>query len=217
MKIKVVCHSNKLDHEGFLQFKKSMDHFNYDYIALNDPDYNWSTTFDIYLKYIKSVASEYTHILTCDSWDTIAYAPMQEIMDKYKETDCGFWSVEKACFPNPSLADDYPKIPFQWKYINCGGSLFPIPLFIETFEKYKADSNIQEWAAKNFLYDNDGRIKLDTNCDIFQTMGFEHEGDFSFEDGRIVNNFTESKPVLAHFNGRTEHAKYTDSWNKSFA
>lgn len=207
MKIKTICHSNKPDHLGFADFKNSMDKFGYDYIALNEPDYNWSTTFDIYLRYVKSIQNDYTHVLTTDCWDVVVLAGIDEVVSKYKEQDKGLFSVEKMSFPNPDLAKDYPATPYAWKYINCGGSLFPIPLFIEIFSRYDGKENIQEWAAKEYLKND--KILLDTNCDIFQSVAFINENDFSVEGKRVVNNYTKTNPVFIHNNGGQHH---TPEW-----
>ncbi len=204
MKIKLVCHSNKPDHAGFLEFLGSLNKFGYDYEALNDPNYNWSSTFDTYLRYIKTLDSSYTHVLTSDCFDVVVLATIEEIISKYKEPNKGLWSLEKCSFPNGDLAQYYPPSPYPHKYINCGGSLFPIPLFIKVFEQYDGKLNIQDWAAQHYLKNQD-IINLDTNCDIFQSIAFLDPNDFSVEGSRVVNNYTKSKPVLLHNNGGQNH------------
>ncbi len=223
IKLKIVGHSNDLQHKGFLRFCKSMDHFGYDYVALNEPDYNWGATFNIYLREAMRLKEQgYTHILTVDTWDTIAFAPPSEIIEKYVNQNKGLFSTELACFPNGDLAKQYPESPFKWKYINNGGTLFPIDLFIEVFSQYDMKLNIQEWSSLFFVnhYAEKGAesdLMLDIRCNIFQTVGHCSPDDFLFENGRLINKQTLTTPILIHGNGRVNMDYVYDYWDKTFA
>lgn len=217
MKIKIVCHSNQ-DNEGFARFKKGMELFSYDYIALNDPQYNWAKTFDVYLKYVKTLKDlGYTHVLTTDCWDVVVFSGVEEVISKYKEVcpnNEGLFSVERACYPDDSLAQHHETTEFDWRYINCGGTLFPVELFIDVFSNYNGEMNIQEWAIREYLFNNKGRMKLDLKCEIFQTTGHKSDKDFTLAGKRLLNNITKSLPVFAHENGRGDMTWINKYWDK---
>ena len=74
--------------------------------------------------------------------------------------------------------------------------------------KFNLPINCQEWAMEKYLNDNDGRLKIDSKCEVFQSVAFEDDGEFSNKKGRIFNNITKTKPLFVHFNGRTDTGSY---------
>lgn len=143
-------------------------------------------------------------------------------------TDHILWSTEKAVWePFPSLQARWmnyyqdmavlwgkPMVS-PWKYLNGGGYCGPVELLIEHFEKYgfnkqRGDMAAQSFQANAFL---DAKaagfpIRLDTNCNYFQTTGFEHEGDFELADGQFKNLITGTTPSILHGNGRTDMKRF---------
>jgi hypothetical protein len=121
------------------------------------------------------------------------------------------YSTEKACYPHPEIASQYKPTTSKWKYLNGGGYCGSLKLIIEFFErygldKYANDINGQHEQMIAFLQaEKEGfPIKLDTNCEIFQSMAFEEPGDFEVKDKLLTNVLTETTPAILHFNGITD-------------
>lgn len=203
MKIKLITHASTQNHSGFQMFAKSMTKFNYDWTILNDPEFDWAIgAYKPFYKWCKNNSEGYTHMLLHDSFDAVAIAPMSEIYEKYKETNKALISCEKNCFPVPELASEYPLCETPHKFVNGGAFIFPIPMFIKLFEENPMGTvNAQEWLTRLFLANQD-KILLDTKCEIFQSISFLDKSDFALTmDGRLINRYTESLPILLHANG----------------
>lgn len=218
MKIKLLTCVSTMDHEGIHKLKYSLDFFNYDYEIMVDPNISWAwggyTNFYNWCKEQENKEDGYTHFVYTDGFDTLALGPMSEIIEKYKDTDCFVYSTEKACYPISEWATEYPTVePYQrWRYINGGQFITPVKKFIEMYGQIDLNVNSQQWGAAKYLWDNeDKKVKLDINCEIFQSVAFIAEDDFSIMDGeeeigkrRLYNNFTQSTGVIAHGNGHSE-------------
>jgi hypothetical protein len=138
------------------------------------------------------------------------------------------YSTEKACYPHPEIAKQYRPTKSKWKYLNGGGYGGPLKLTIEFFERYGLDklpndANGQHEQMVAFLAaEKDGfPIKLDTKCEVFQTMAFADPSEFEVveiqEDAQIINDrlevdkikllrnkLTKTIPAILHFNGLTD-------------
>lgn len=117
----------------------------------------------------------------------------------------------------------YSKSP--WKYLNGGGWCGPIDILIEFFERYglnklKGDINGQDYQALAFLkaQEEGFPIYMDTQCQYFQTTGFEHPGDFEYgpdcPSGYFRNVITNTYPCILHGNGRTPMDIFYNLYNK---
>lgn len=169
---------------------------------------------------------KYKTVIYSDGADTIfqkAFVP---------PTNKIIYSVEKAIWPPlPHLKllydvwysdfkrKDVAWIP--WRYLNGGNWCGPIDLLIEFYDRYgfrdlKGDINGQREQAEAFMKaDADGfPIVFDHKCEYFQTIAFEHTGDFNLaEDGKtLINNITSTIPCVLHGNGRTDMTPIYERW-----
>lgn len=205
MKVKYITTTSDIRHPGYEELMRSLMHFGYDSVTIMHP---WMGFGDKVLKtyeYLKE-NPQVEHFVYTDAWDTFALAPMSEIIEKVKDWDCLLFGAEKACYPHDDLAPKYPACDTDWKYLNGGNWLGASKRFIEMVERQGTvqAENDQVYFTRQILENNvGGYIKLDYKCEVFQTIGFEHPGDFSYADGRLINNITGEKPVFAHGNGRT--------------
>jgi hypothetical protein len=138
-------------------------------------------------------------------------------------TDHILYSTEKACYPHPEIAKQYKPTRSKWKYLNGGGYGGPLKLIIEFFERYGLDklpndANGQHEQMVAYLQaEKEGfPIKLDTKCEIFQTMAFADpseieivdqeadKGHFSLYKPVLRNKLTKTIPAILHFNGLTD-------------
>jgi hypothetical protein len=148
-----------------------------------------------------------THFFYSDSYDSIVLGTLEEALSKIKDKEVILYSAERACYPHPELASQYPPHNSPWKFLNGGGWFASAKLFCEMYESCTPtfDRSDQEWATSNLLA---GKIILDYNCDVFQTIGFCPESDFENIDGRILNTVHNTKPLFIHGNGHTPMDKY---------
>ncbi len=162
--------------------------------------------------------------------ETFVYADAADSFCQRKfevPTDHILYSTEKACYPHVEIASQYKPVKSPWKYLNGGGYGGPLKLIIEFFERYgldklPGDANGQHEQMIAYLQaERDGfPIKLDTDCETFQTMAFADPGEFEVKtfsgevyaeedrDGNTVkvlrNKITRTTPAILHFNGLTD-------------
>lgn len=173
---------------------------------------------------IEKVDSKY--VLVSDSSDVVLLGNEDEIINKFKSRRCFiFMSAEKNCWPQPLMANCYPKIQSPWCYLNSGsyiGRKEDVLEMLRIASQIRPNSqnyyNSRDWENDQFLLahlyiDNYG-ITLDTQCDLFQTMGDTREHEVDFEGVRLINKVMKSCPTVIHFNGHTKGLK--DSYNKRF-
>lgn len=136
------------------------------------------------------------------------------------------YSTEKACYPHPEIAKQYRPTKSKWKYLNGGGYGGPLKLIIEFFERYGLDKHPNDVNGQHeqmmayLAAEKDGfPIKLDTKCEVFQTMAFADPSEFEvvttfvglekFIEGErqslyLKNKLTKTVPAILHFNGLTD-------------
>jgi hypothetical protein len=179
-------------------------------------------------KVIKIFVDQYqgdaTHILYTDMFDTVALAPPSEVESKWKTINNKLLvesltnpndkekrglkmliSAEKACFPYAEDAVLYPPSNTPWQFVNGGGCMFDIEYFKELCNRQPfPDLNIMDpkWLM-NCLLDN-YEVKLDYDCQIFQTLAHSNQDEWTTEDNRIKNIATNTLPIFFHGNGRTD-------------
>lgn len=165
---------------------------------------NGDAMYMIYEAY-KKLQGEYKYAVYSDGADSFF------IKDFEVPHETIIYSAEKACYPIEAMAPRYPQTPYPWKYLNGGGCCGPIYLLIEFYEnygltKYKGcNINGQKELAEAYLLgiEDDFPIKLDNQCEIFQTTAFADPGDF-YSDGIYFENLkTGTRPCILHGNGRT--------------
>jgi hypothetical protein len=172
MKLLVFTFSTNDWNPGFKHLLNSLRRQHYDFrVAINTPDFK---TYDEHGNYypakarwLKENARDYTHFLFTDAWDTIALGPEGELIEKYKHAGADKWiySAEQNSYPHVEWAGLYPKCNSRWKYLNAGGYICPVELFITTIEKEMNGRQIDggEWGSKYFLFKDKGKsIQLDT-------------------------------------------------------
>jgi len=136
------------------------------------------------------------------------------------------YSTEKACYPHPELAKQYKPTKSKWKYLNGGGYGGPLKLIIEFMERYGLDKHANDVNGQHeqmvaFLQaEKEGfPIKLDTKCEVFQTMAFADPNEFEVvttfvgientlagipQPLYLKNKMTKTIPAILHFNGLTD-------------
>lgn len=192
---------------GYRQLVRSLEHFGYDYHAIDPRPYRgFGDKMILPGVYLESIRDEYTHFLFMDGTDTFALAPPEEVIARYRQyndEDAILMSCEKACWPAPDLADQYPEAKSEWKYVNSGLYIAPINAWLEMWHSNPAQPKCDDqlWYHRRFL-SGKYNILLDTKCLSFQSIAFKHAYDFqTVNESRIYNVKTGTYPCLIHGNG----------------
>jgi len=203
MKIETIAVTNVPTLKGVVDLKKSLIKYGIPNQIIVTPWQGFYTKVNEAYKYAKECNSEY--LLFVDAHDVIFVGGMDEIERKIKlfpEHDAIF-SSEKACWPDGSIANQYPETDSQWKYLNSGTYLFKPQKLIDAVESNPPTIGIDDqlYWTKHFLNEKN-RIILDTNCEIFQTLAHDNGDSFGIIDGKFTNKVTGTNPLIAHGNGR---------------
>ena len=121
-------------------------------------------------------------------------------------------SAEKGCYPDSHNRGKFPSVPHEWKYLNSGQIYGRRDVFMNLFEQnpVRFEDDDQRWYTERYLAMPD-KIGLDY-CNIFQSVAFEVEGDFTLTYNRLYNNKTHTFPMFIHGNGKTDMSKFYLLW-----
>lgn len=205
MKAKLIATVTDYKNPGFLEFKRSLDAFKWDYEFLNGSYKAFGSKAINAYQYAKK--TDCTHLFIVDAYDMFVLGDMQTALDRINDKDIILFNAEKGCWPDGEKAVLYPECSYAWKYLNGGGIFASTERFIKFFEEnpIKHLDNDQRNYSTVFLQDRDKyKMKLDTDCDIFQSIAFEERGEFFYDEGRLFNLKTRTFPILIHGNGKTD-------------
>jgi len=209
-KIMVVTTATDLTHPGLKQFVRSMKRFKIPYKIIYHTWQGYGGKILETYRYLKENPLKLTHFVYADSYDSFFLSGMQNICYRVKNWDAIMFQAEKACYPHPELADQYPHTMSPWKFLNGGGWVAPVDDFIAMVEADMLTDdhwNDQLWSTQQYLkHYEDGAITLDTNCDVFQSIAFANDDDFNYDDEHYIfkNAVTNTEPVIIHGNGHTD-------------
>ena len=166
---------------------------------------------------IEHINSEF--ILVNDADDAFFVADENEIMSKYEKSQAKiFVSADRqqeegdSKWPQSYFRDNYPSSSTPWRYCNSGGYLGKKDNILDllymmdnvknpfTIYRSKDWNNDQFRMSLVFLQGYEGLV-VDTQCNLFQTMGCIDKDEISIIDDRIYNKVTNTKPSVIHFNG----------------
>lgn len=208
MNLKLITTASDPNHPGWLQFKRSLDYFAWDYHLIVHTYTNFNDKIIAFYDYLITHRAELDYFIYADSYDSFALSTQKEVEEKIKFEHGVMYSTEKACWPYTEWAGEYPESPYPHKYLNGGGFVGKVEDFIRMYESdpiaNSGKLNDQVWAADHFLRKNNDRIFLDTKSDIFQCIGHTDKDEFKVKGKRLINKHTGSKPVLIHGNGHSK-------------
>ncbi len=180
--------------------EESLIKFGYDYEILTGTWKGFGTKVIETLEYLKTL-SGYTHFIFVDAYDVIFTAGLDKILEKYKGGI--LFSAEKNCWPDYDRDKEYPETESAWKYLNSGSYIAPIDEFIKLTDAFKIEYDHDDQRYFTDIFLGAGHIKLDYNCEIFQSIAFCYADEFTITD-HIKNNWTKSLPVIIHGNGKAD-------------
>jgi hypothetical protein len=150
-----------------------------------------------------------TLLIFSDSYDVINLSSEEEIIAKYNNISKNkiLFSAEKYCWPDLSLKKYYPETKSKYKYLNSGGFIGNAYEILKLIKMEINDhDDDQLYFTKLFLFDNQN-IKLDYNCEIFQTLNGTIKDIYIYKN-RIINKNTSRMPILIHGNGNSKNNIY---------
>lgn len=183
-------------------------------------------------KEITKLDSEY--IMVCDADDAFVMAHESEIMSKFLESRAKILvSADKqqeegdSLYPQCIFRDLYPRTLTPWRYCNSGGYIGKkddILDLLETMDKTESADFIPYWRSKDWENDQfrmsvcylEGYpLKIDIECDLFQTMGCIEPGEIKWRGQYMMNKVTGNFPCVVHFNGNATGIQ--EAYDKCFA
>ena len=202
MKVKAIITANDLNNEGFVQLKRSLDHYGWDYHVITENYIGLGSKWINAYNYAKQ--SDCTHFFMLDAYDTFVLGTMEDAIFRIPNIDGMFFNAEKNCFPDSEKAYLYAQNNSEWKYVNSGCGFIPKSLLIQLFEQNTINhtDNDQRNLTDIFLK-NKYQFELDYNCELFQTLFLEKEGDFGLLLDTFTNRKTASFPIIIHGNGKS--------------
>lgn len=151
--------------------------------------------------------------LCCDAYDVLALNGCNKDLLEKRIRNCFdlnkvTFNAETNCFPDKSLASEYPHCFSDWKYLNAGifvGRASVIKKMLDlTIHKI---INSMDQLVFSKLYLKTSLINLDTKCEVFQTLYRKNHNreicwkDFEVQDKMIMNKSFKTFPLLFHGNG----------------
>jgi hypothetical protein len=146
-----------------------------------------------------------------DAYDVLVNQNLEYLLENFKNFNCDLlMGAELNCYPM-KYKDNYPFINSKYKYVNSGGYIgykYALQdLFIwksyDIIYEICSDGGDQSYFTEYFISKHSDKIRLDTECIIFQNMYLVNWDELSFENGKLYNKILNKKPCFIHFNGGT--------------
>ncbi len=123
------------------------------------------------------------------------------------------FGAESFCWPDESLANEYPEVHRGRRYLNSGGYIGYASSLLKLLKSKEIENkdDDQLYFTKLFLDESirdELKIKLDTKSSIFHNLnGATAELEMQFDGGvaKIVNSQQNTNPLVLHGNGPTKH------------
>lgn len=148
------------------------------------------------------------YFMFLDAFDTIVLDRLDTIFKKFLEFDFPFvMSAETNCHPDPSIAENYPKRPNPFRFVNGGAYICETSYFKELLSKFPVEQTA-DWVDDQSLFadfylKNQDRVALDWECRIFQSV-FRAFPYLIEKNQRVFNILTNTYPSVLHFNGEID-------------
>lgn len=145
--------------------------------------------------HIQTLPDEDT-VLFVDGYDVLFTDNIHSIKERFDGFDCDIlFAAEKSCWPEPTIAPQFPMTPTPYKYLNSGVYMGKVARLNHFFSEVVAnDEDDQLWMQKRYLGANGLNVKLDHEGYIFQC-----DDEVSFDGQQISNGMC--CPCIYHGNG----------------
>lgn len=203
MKVELITTISDDNNPGWKNLQRSLEHFEWDHSVMKTDYHGFGTKMVNAYNFAKK--TDCTHLFIVDAYDVVVLGTMEEALSKIPDKDTILFNAEKMAWPYEQWGMLYPRVFSEWKYLNGGACFVEVERFIRMFEEnpIAPTDNDQVNLAKVYLTGGQQKynMKLDTGCKCFQSYAFITEDDYGYEDGRLLNYKTVTKPVIVHSNG----------------
>jgi len=204
--MKVIVSLDNPNHHGWLKLEESLKRHGWDYHTIVKEWKGFGTKIiGLYEYLVNSYDDDFIYL---DAYDNYCIAPPDEFNYKHRGGTGLIISTEKGCYPDIQNMGKFPSVPHEWKYLNSGQIYGRRDVFMNLFEQnpVRFEDDDQRWYTERYL-ERSSSISLDY-CNIFQSVAFEVEGDFTLTYNRLYNNKTHTFPMFIHGNGKTDMTKF---------
>ena len=135
-------------------------------------------------------------VLFVDGYDVLFTDNIHTIKERFDGFDCDIlFAAEKSCWPEPTIAPQFPMTPTPYKYLNSGVYMGKVARLNHFFSEVVAnDQDDQLWIQKRYLGANGLNVKLDHEGYVFQC-----DDEVSYDGKQISNGMC--CPCIYHGNG----------------
>jgi hypothetical protein len=204
--MKIIVSLDNPNHPGWLKLEESLKRHGWEYVTIVKEWKGFGTKIiGLYEHLVNDYDDDFIYL---DAYDNYCIAPPDEFNYKHRGGTGLIISAEKGCYPDSHNMGKFPSVPHEWKYLNSGQIYGRREDFIKLFEQnpVRFEDDDQRWYTDRFL-ERRSSISLDY-CNIFQSVAFEVEGDFTLTYNRLYNNKTHTFPMFIHGNGKTDMTKF---------
>jgi len=204
--MKIIVSLDNPNHPGWLKLEESLKRHGWEYVTIVKEWKGFGTKIiGLYEHLVNAYDDDFIYL---DAYDNYCIAPPDEFNYKHRGGSGLIISSEKGCYPDSNNRGKFPTVPHEWKYLNSGQIYGRREDFMKLFEQnpVKFEDDDQRWYTDRYL-ERRSSISLDY-CNIFQSVAFEVEGDFTLTYNRLYNNKTHTFPMFIHGNGKTDMTKF---------
>jgi hypothetical protein len=204
--MKIIVSLDNPNHPGWLKLEESLKRHGWEYVTIVKEWKGFGTKIiGLYEHLVNDYDDDFIYL---DAYDNYCIAPPDEFNYKHRGGTGLIISAEKGCYPDSHNMGKFPSVPHEWKYLNSGQIYGRRDVFMNLFEQnpVQFEDDDQRWYTDRFL-ERWSSISLDY-CNIFQSVAFEVEGDFTLTYNRLYNNKTHTFPMFIHGNGKTDMSKF---------
>jgi hypothetical protein len=161
------------------------------------------------------------YILFADAYDVWFATSPRHLLERFHDFNCDIvWNAEKNCFPTTDWARHHPETDSPFRFFNSGLSIGKTQSYLAAINQMGAEywtedhqrsdgswfhlNDQNEWMAK-FLFGQcapeEPKMKLDTTCQLFQTLVGVRPDELDLNANEIRNLVTGSTPMAYHANG----------------
>ncbi|KAF4533523.1 hypothetical protein B566_EDAN001008 [Ephemera danica] len=152
-------------------------------------------------------------IMFTDSYDVMVLANVASIMERFEKMSARVvFSAEGFCWPDESLAIQYPPVQRGKRFLNSGAFMGYAPSIYQLVSTWSGGPKDDDQLFYTKQYLDDGiraalKIKLDHKSEIFQNLnGAVGDVELEFgEEGAFLHNIAyKTTPLVVHGNGQSK-------------
>lgn len=155
-----------------------------------------------------------TIVMFTDGYDVILLGAQEDIIKNFKALNASIvFSAEAFCWPDESIANEYPKTESPYKYLNSGGYIGYASKLYSLLDKHKIkNKDDDQLYFTNLFLSKDiqekYKIRLDHKATIFQSA-YGATGELKLQESsdgfyNLVNEITNTTPLVLHGNGQSK-------------